>query len=266
MCSSGEACRNWPFSSRNGSMCSSGITSSATSGVSTSRKPRSWKNSRSRRNKLGPLLERGERSGRNHDTACLAATRWPGKSGGIGQSSMSQMPRSNSASSTGPPSRHRSRPPQASTNRPRCFAATRDKSSSAAWSSLRPHFSAGRNSSWHFAEQLRPAFERELIVALAGPRERREQHRTRLAQLLQTVVHDLRRADLLELRPQVPQQNLMQRPLEQPQPLVGLHQLDEALRKLLILLRAQRSQRRAASCPPAASRPARRANRPPATT
>ena len=96
----------------------------------------------------------------------------------------------------------------------------------------------------HFGQQLRPALECKLIVALAGPGERREQHRTRLAQLLQTVVHDLRRPNPLELRPQVPQQNLVQRPFEQAQPLVGLHQLDEALRERLILRRAQRPQRR----------------------
>ena len=96
----------------------------------------------------------------------------------------------------------------------------------------------------HLGEQLRTAFKRKLIVTLTGAGERREQHGARLAELLQAVVHDLRRSHVLELRPQVPQQNLVQRPLEQPEPLVRLHELDKALGEFLILRRTQlRAQR-----------------------
>ena len=70
MANSGEVCSQksrFPAgrtarSSENGSRCRSTTVSAERMGVSTSRKPRSWKNSRSRRSRSGPqtqILPRG---------------------------------------------------------------------------------------------------------------------------------------------------------------------------------------------------------------
>ena len=74
-------------------------------------------------------------------------------------------------------------------------------------------------------------------------RQRGEQDRNLLAQLLKAIVANLRRAHRFELRPQMSQQDLMQRPLEQTQPMIGLHQLHKTLAELLILRWAERPQR-----------------------
>src|SRR4051812_27022348 len=85
--------------------------------------------------------------------------------------------------------------------------------------------------------------KRGVIILLTRPRKCRKQDGALLSKLLQTVVNDLRRLDGFKLRPQVTQQNVMQRPLEQADPMIGIDQREEALNKLVVLTRAQRSQR-----------------------
>ena len=94
---------------------------------------------------------------------------------------------------------------------------------------LRLHASVDNSFTVRFRDLLRTGCERRLVVLLTGSGKCGEQYRTLLAQLLQAVVDDLWWADWFELRPQVAQQDVVQRPLEQADPMISFDQLQESI-------------------------------------
>lgn len=103
----------------------------------------------------------------------------------------------------------------------------------------RPHCSGGNScTSTPFSFSApRASTGRRLGLPIVRIRESRQQCRTLQPHLLQAVIGDPRRGRLLELRRQVPQQDAVERPLEQPEPIVGGHQLLEAGEKFAVLQR-----------------------------